>query len=715
MLKKFLAGFSAFLLVLLPMGGMVQAATLTNPIANPSAATAVSGAPTGWTQSSWTSVAGAITPTFQYVTNDGHNDSSSMKLTMANYDTTYVAGADDGQVGGALTGDDGDAKWIFDPINVTTGTTSAAAPLKVGNQYRFSMWYKTNTIPKVVVDYMDASGTESFYGMSNPQPSSDSATVWNQYTNTFSIPQGATKVTVFMFLDHNGWIQTDDYSISDYTPTGFTEPMVSLTFDDGQEDNVTNALPLLNSYGFKTTHCFETQTLINEPAQVAANVKAFQNAGHEICSHTITHPMLSQINDTQLTKELTQSKSFLENATGVPVTDFASPYGDYNAHVNDAIKAAGYASHRTVDEGFNSKDNFDAYRLRVQNISNTTSAAQVNAWVKQAQADKTWLILVYHRVVDTSAAGQAKAGYEAPGPFDTSVDLFTGQLAAIKASGIKVATMHDALAEVESQINPTTPPADTTAPVVSNVTVTGTTSNSTTISWTTDEASTATINYGTTASYGQSVAVTTSGTTHSVTLTGLTASTNYQYQIVAKDAANNSNSASTGSFGTLAVVPPADTTGPVISGNQATPTSNSVTINWSTDELATGQVFISTQSGVFGQTPAASITTATQSSSLNIGGLAPSTTYYYQIVSTDAAGNKTTKNGTDLKFTTTAVITVPGVAGDVNGDKVIDALDLSIVLGNWNKTGATSAQGDLNGDGTVDALDLSTVLGNWSK
>jgi hypothetical protein len=107
-----------------------------------------------------------------------------------------------------------------------------------------------------------------------------------------------------------------------------------------------------------------------------------------------------------------------------------------------------------------------------------------------------------------------------------------------------------------SETDTPTPPVDTTAPVVTNVTITGTTATSTTISWTTDEASTAVINYGTAAAYGSTVNDTVSGTTHSVTLTGLTASTNYQFQIVAKDAANNTNSTSTGSFGTLATGTP---------------------------------------------------------------------------------------------------------------------------------------------------------------
>lgn len=459
MLKKLSASVSALLLMLLPLAGTVRVAALTtNPIANPSVE-AGGTAPTGWTSSSWTDTTAdgdGFTPTFEYVTNDGHNDSHSLKVSISGYSRTYVPGADDGTMGGALTGDNGDAKWIFDPINVSAGDATATAPLQVGHQYRFTAWYKSNVIPKVVVDYMNASGTESFYGMSNPEAS---PSAWTQYSNTFSIPQGTTQVTVFMFLDQNGWLQTDDYSLSDYTPTGWDQPLLTLTFDDGHEDNVTNALPLLNQYDFKTTQCFETGTIQADPVQSQNNVLAFYNAGHEICSHTVTHPMLTQLNDTQLAQELTQSKSYLEGIIGATVPDFASPYGDYDARVINAIKAAGYASHRTVDEGFNSKDNFDAYRLRVQNVFNTTTAAQVSAWVQQAQADHTWLILLYHRVVDTSKAGTT--GYEAPGQYDTSVDLFKQQLDVIKNSGITVKTYHDALADVQAQLNPTPPAAKT--------------------------------------------------------------------------------------------------------------------------------------------------------------------------------------------------------------------------------------------------------------
>ncbi|TVQ64454.1 MAG: hypothetical protein EA379_01495 [Phycisphaerales bacterium] len=52
------------------------------------------------------------------------------------------------------------------------------------------------------------------------------------------------------------------------------------------------------------------------------------------------------------------------------------------------------------------------------------------------------------------------------------------------------------------------------------------------------------------------------------------------------------------------------------------------------------------------------------------------------------------------------------LAGDANGDGVVDFSDLSIVLGDFGQTGAHLA-GDLTGDGQVNFADLSVVLGDF--
>ena len=377
----------------------------TSTILNSSLETAAGNplSPTNWQKSNW----GTNTTTYQYM-NEGHTGTQSAKVTVSNYV-------------------DGDAKWYFDPVT----------SLQRGGQYRFSTWYKTNTIPHAVAVFTLDDGSTKYFGMPNPQP--DGTANWQYYTDTFQVPANAKDVTVFFFMPNNGWVQIDDQSTVPYQPVGFNRPLMTLTFDDGHEDNITNALPLLNQYGFKTTQCFATG-FIEGVTGGPQNVMAFYNSGHEICSHTITHPAMTTISSTQLTNELVHSQQYLESLTGAPVRDFASPYGDYNAAVNTEIKKY-YRSHRTVDEGFNSKDNFDIYRLRVQNMTPTTTLAEYQSWIDQAKVNNTWLIIVYHRIATT-----------VPDAFDTLKADFSGQLQAIANSGITVKTYSDALDEVTTQL-----------------------------------------------------------------------------------------------------------------------------------------------------------------------------------------------------------------------------------------------------------------------
>lgn len=81
--------------------------------------------------------------------------------------------------------------------------------------------------------------------------------------------------------------------------------------------------------------------------------------------------------------------------------------------------------------------------------------------------------------------------------------------------------------------------ADTTAPAISSATASGS-GTSATVSWTTDESSTSRVDYGTTTSLGSTTTGAT-GTSHSVTLAGLTANTRYYYRVTSADAAGNAS------------------------------------------------------------------------------------------------------------------------------------------------------------------------------
>lgn len=76
------------------------------------------------------------------------------------------------------------------------------------------------------------------------------------------------------------------------------------------------------------------------------------------------------------------------------------------------------------------------------------------------------------------------------------------------------------------------------------------------LNWKTDENARTVIQFGTTTAYGRSVSDATLRSAHSMTLTGLTASTPYNYRIISEDVFGNKDTTSNLTFLTVAITPP---------------------------------------------------------------------------------------------------------------------------------------------------------------
>lgn len=107
------------------------------------------------------------------------------------------------------------------------------------------------------------------------------------------------------------------------------------------------------------------------------------------------------------------------------------------------------------------------------------------------------------------------------------------------------------------QVNATTPPVDTTPPVITNVQIVDVTQTTATVTWTTDEASDTRVEFGTSTSYGAVAVKPESVTSHSFTLDGLTPGTPYNLRVKSWDNAPVRNSATSANytFTTLAPEP----------------------------------------------------------------------------------------------------------------------------------------------------------------
>ena len=67
-------------------------------------------------------------------------------------------------------------------------------------------------------------------------------------------------------------------------------------------------------------------------------VEKIHAAGHELGTHSRTHPYMSKLSEAEIKEELTSSARAIEKITGKKVTLFRPPYGDYNNLLIDTCK-----------------------------------------------------------------------------------------------------------------------------------------------------------------------------------------------------------------------------------------------------------------------------------------------------------------------------------------------------------------------------------------
>ncbi len=131
-------------------------------------------------------------------------------------------------------------------------------------------------------------------------------------------------VTVFLLV--NTWIigeaqvVEEPYEVG--TWKGFTEAAITYTFDDNCANQYVVAIPMFNEFGFKATF----YPVINW----SPDWTEFQSAadsGHEIGSHTVSHPYLDELSDSMQNVELKNARETINsNITGQSCLSLAYPY-----------------------------------------------------------------------------------------------------------------------------------------------------------------------------------------------------------------------------------------------------------------------------------------------------------------------------------------------------------------------------------------------------
>lgn len=125
------------------------------------------------------------------------------------------------------------------------------------------------------------------------------------------------------------------------------EKPVVLTFDDGYGGHYKYVYPLLKKYQYPATFSIYTNKMEMKTGRTSITWEQLAEMAMDplvtIAAHSISHPPdLRQLSDSELKKEVFQSKAILEQRLGIPIQYFTYPAGKQDQRVREQVAAAGY-------------------------------------------------------------------------------------------------------------------------------------------------------------------------------------------------------------------------------------------------------------------------------------------------------------------------------------------------------------------------------------
>lgn len=139
--------------------------------------------------------------------------------------------------------------------------------------------------------------------------------------------------------------------------------LIVITFDDAFVNVFENAVPILRRYELPASIFVPVSDLgrkpnwdmpecdpdKNETIMRKDQIQQLDKEGFEIFSHTLTHPVLTEIQDGRLAIELAESKLAVEEIVGHKVVGISYPYGSFDVKVSNAAEKAGYKLGFTIE------------------------------------------------------------------------------------------------------------------------------------------------------------------------------------------------------------------------------------------------------------------------------------------------------------------------------------------------------------------------------
>lgn len=174
-----------------------------------------------------------------------------------------------------------------------------------------------------------------------------------------------------------------------------------ISFDDGFEDNYSNAFSILQRYKIpaviylatgsigKTNQWMSKLTFSERKMLTWAQIKDMASQGIDFGSHTVSHPKLSELNDNSVSKELVESKQLIEDQLSMECSHFAYPYGLLTEKTRYLVQQTGFKTACSTRSGFNNaeRDPLVLHRIEVYGDDSTWKLKQK---IRFGMNDASW-------------------------------------------------------------------------------------------------------------------------------------------------------------------------------------------------------------------------------------------------------------------------------------------------------------------------------------
>jgi len=147
---------------------------------------------------------------------------------------------------------------------------------------------------------------------------------------------------------------------------------VTFSYDDGvlQDERF---VKILNRYNLKCTfninsgisrgtHPFQAGDIIVDRFDMDELIPLYE--GHEVAAHTVSHPVLTELTEEEIRRELIEDKEAIEKRFGSVVEGMAYPFGAYDDKVVRLLEDLGFKYARTVDNNWKCHVQEDLLRFK---------------------------------------------------------------------------------------------------------------------------------------------------------------------------------------------------------------------------------------------------------------------------------------------------------------------------------------------------------------